>query len=108
VGIFIYYRTARLVFAFNSSSITPFNSASTVAIERARHKEKQRRDHRNQDRMPSIIKTTVFVAGLVAVASALPAQPKLSTRQNSIYNLAKRQNAAAAALGLADVDILQL
>ena len=58
--------------------------------------------------MPSIIKTTGVLAGLIAAVSALPAQPKLSTRQNSIYELAKRQNAAAAALGLADVDILQL
>ncbi|KAI1178455.1 ferritin-like domain-containing protein [Nemania sp. FL0916] len=57
--------------------------------------------------MPSIVKTTGFLAGLVAVVSALPAQPILSTRQNHIYDLAKRQNAAAAALGLADVDILQ-
>ncbi|KAI0443922.1 ferritin-like domain-containing protein [Xylaria telfairii] len=57
--------------------------------------------------MPSIIKTTGALAGLVAIASALPAQPKLSTRQTGIYHVAKRQNAAAAALGLADVDILQ-
>ncbi|KAI0414124.1 ferritin-like domain-containing protein [Xylaria grammica] len=57
--------------------------------------------------MPSITKTTAVLAGLVAAVSALPAQPKLSARQNSIYQLAKRQNAAAAALGLADVDILQ-
>ncbi|KAI0403227.1 ferritin-like domain-containing protein [Xylaria palmicola] len=57
--------------------------------------------------MPSIIKTTGVLAGLAAVASALPSQPKLSTRQNSIYHLAKRQNAAAQALGLQDVDILQ-
>ena len=58
--------------------------------------------------MPSIIKTTGVLAGLAAVVSAIPAQPMLSTRQNDIYKLAKRQNAAAAALGLADVDILQL
>ncbi|KAI1305694.1 ferritin-like domain-containing protein [Xylaria venustula] len=57
--------------------------------------------------MPSIIKTAGVLAGLVAAVSALPAQPRLSTRQTSIYHLAKRQNAAAAALGLADVDILQ-
>ncbi|KAK5631036.1 hypothetical protein RRF57_006751 [Xylaria bambusicola] len=57
--------------------------------------------------MPSIIKITGVVAGLVAAVLALPAQPKLSTRQNSIYELAKRQNAAAAAAGLTDVDILQ-
>lgn len=57
--------------------------------------------------MPSIIKTTAALAGLAAIVSALPAQPKLSTRQSDIYHLAKRQNAAATALGLADVDILQ-
>ncbi|KAI0157389.1 ferritin-like domain-containing protein [Xylariaceae sp. FL1272] len=57
--------------------------------------------------MPSIMKTAGAVAGLIAVASALPAQPKLSTRQEHIYQLSKRQNAAAAAAGLTDVDILQ-
>ncbi|TGJ85754.1 hypothetical protein E0Z10_g3006 [Xylaria hypoxylon] len=57
--------------------------------------------------MPSIIKTTGVLAGLMAAVSALPAQPKLSERQTDIYQLAKRQNAAATALGLADVDILQ-
>ncbi|KAI1199611.1 ferritin-like domain-containing protein [Nemania serpens] len=57
--------------------------------------------------MPSITKITGALAALAAVVSALPAQPKLSTRQTDIYHLAKRQNAAAAALGLADVDILQ-
>ncbi|KAF2971918.1 hypothetical protein GQX73_g1684 [Xylaria multiplex] len=57
--------------------------------------------------MPSIIKTTGVLAGLVAAVSALPAQSQLSLRHNDIYQLAKRQNAAAAALGLADVDILQ-
>ena len=58
--------------------------------------------------MPSIMKTVGVVAGLAAVASALPAYPKLTSRQTHIYNIAKRQNAAAAALGLQDVDILQL
>ncbi|KAI1115918.1 ferritin-like domain-containing protein [Nemania sp. NC0429] len=57
--------------------------------------------------MPSFAKITGALAGLAAVVSALPAQPRLTTRQNDIYHLAKRQNAAAAALGLADVDILQ-
>ncbi|KAH9988965.1 rds1p-like stress response protein [Xylariaceae sp. FL0662B] len=57
--------------------------------------------------MPSIMKTVGVVAGMAAVACALPAQPKFTPRQNHIYKLAKRQNAAAAALGLADVDILQ-
>ncbi|KAI8964899.1 ferritin-like domain-containing protein [Daldinia sp. FL1419] len=57
--------------------------------------------------MPSFKKTMGVMAGLAAVACALPAQPRLTTRQNQIYSIAKRQNAAAAALGLADVDILQ-
>ncbi len=59
--------------------------------------------------MPSITKTLgVVVAGLAAVSSALPAIPKLSKAQMKMYDLAKRQNAAAAALGLTDIDILQL
>ncbi|AEO62898.1 uncharacterized protein THITE_2084410 [Thermothielavioides terrestris NRRL 8126] len=58
--------------------------------------------------MPSIKKTIgVVVAGLAAVSSALPAHPKLSKAQLKMYEHAKRQNAAAAALGLTDVDILQ-
>ncbi len=56
--------------------------------------------------MPSLksIVSTVVV-GFVAIASALPAQPKLSERA---LNLMTRQNAAAAAAGLNDVDILTL
>lgn len=57
--------------------------------------------------MPSITKLTGALAGLAAIASAMPAQPKFSPRQSQIYTLAKRQNEAAAALGLQDVDILQ-
>ncbi|CAJ2508160.1 Uu.00g093460.m01.CDS01 [Anthostomella pinea] len=57
--------------------------------------------------MPSIMKTAGALAALAAVACALPAQPKFTPRQHHIYSVAKRQNAAAAALGLADVDILQ-
>ncbi len=59
--------------------------------------------------MPSFTKTLgVVVAGLAAVSSALPAFPKLSNTQMKMYDHAKRQNAAAAALGLTDIDILQL
>lgn len=59
--------------------------------------------------MPSIQKTFgAVVAGLAAVASALPAVPKLNENQMRMYEHAKRQNAAAAALGLTDIDILQL
>ncbi|KAK3327507.1 ferritin-like domain-containing protein [Cercophora scortea] len=58
--------------------------------------------------MPSFTKTLgVVVAGLAAVASALPAYPKLSRSQMKIHDFMKRQNAAAAAAGLTDVDILQ-
>lgn len=58
--------------------------------------------------MPSIIKTAGLVAGLIAAASALPSVPKLSASQVKMYEFGKRQNAAAAAAGLTDVDILQL
>jgi hypothetical protein len=59
--------------------------------------------------MPSFKKTLgVVVAGLAAVSSALPAIPKLTRSQMKMYEHAKRQNAAAAALGLTDIDILQL
>lgn len=58
--------------------------------------------------MPSIIKTAGLVAGLIAAASALPSIPKFTESQMKLYEYSKRQNAAAAAAGLTDVDILQL
>ncbi|CAP73196.1 uncharacterized protein PODANS_2_6030 [Podospora anserina S mat+] len=58
--------------------------------------------------MPSFTKTLgVVVAGLAAVASALPSIPKLNKAQLKMYQHAKRQNAAAQALGINDLDILQ-
>ncbi|KAK3378549.1 ferritin-like domain-containing protein [Podospora didyma] len=58
--------------------------------------------------MPSITKTFgVVVAGLAALASALPSVPKMTRSQLHFHEIAKRQNAAAAALGLTDIDILQ-
>ncbi|KAL8418922.1 hypothetical protein RB594_002217 [Gaeumannomyces avenae] len=58
--------------------------------------------------MPSIMKTaSLVVAGLAAVATALPAGPRLNGNQMKLYELSRRQNAAAAAAGLTDVDILQ-
>ncbi|KAB5575589.1 ferritin-like domain-containing protein [Coniochaeta sp. 2T2.1] len=57
--------------------------------------------------MPSFTKTLgLAVAGLAALASALPGHPKLTPAQAKIY--AKRQEtaAAAAAAGLNDFDIL--
>jgi hypothetical protein len=59
--------------------------------------------------MPSL--KSIFAAavvGLAAFAVALPALPKLNARAVSAYNLARRQNAAAAAAGITDIDILQL
>ena len=58
--------------------------------------------------MPSMMKIAGAAASLAALVSAIPAQPRLTPRQTEIYELSKRQNAAAAALGLQDVDILQL
>ncbi|KAJ1329075.1 ferritin-like domain-containing protein [Microdochium nivale] len=57
--------------------------------------------------MPSFSKIVGLVAGFAAVASAFPAVPKLNAVQTRMYELAKRQNAGAAALGISDVDILQ-
>lgn len=59
--------------------------------------------------MPSIKKILgVVAAGLATVASALPAQPKLSFRAMKAYDLARRQNPATGLPdGLGDVDILQ-
>ncbi|EGS20957.1 uncharacterized protein CTHT_0027960 [Thermochaetoides thermophila DSM 1495] len=58
--------------------------------------------------MPSLRKTFgTIVAGLVALTSALPAAPKLTKNQLKLWELAKRQNEAAAAAGLTDIDILQ-
>jgi hypothetical protein len=48
---------------------------------------------------------TALVAALATLASAVPSP---SSRDMQQYQLAKRQNAAAAAAGLTDVDILQL
>jgi len=48
------------------------------------------------------------VLGFAAFGAALPAQPKLSESAVSHYDLARRQNAAAAAAGINDIDILQL
>lgn len=54
------------------------------------------------------MKTAAIIAGLAAMASALPAAPKMTERQMKIYNLQKRQTAAEQALGITDIDVLQL
>jgi hypothetical protein len=56
--------------------------------------------------MPSF--KAAVVSLLAATAAALPSVPKFSERQLEYHAVAKRQNAAAQALGLGDFDILQL
>jgi hypothetical protein len=58
--------------------------------------------------MPSIKSIFSVVVGFATLAIAIPAQPKLSSRAVAHYDLARRQNAAAAAAGITDIDILQL
>lgn len=56
--------------------------------------------------MPSL--RTAAISLLAATAAALPSMPRLTARQLQYHDVAKRQNAAAQALGLDDFDILQL
>lgn len=56
--------------------------------------------------MPSF--KTIAVVLLASTASALPSSERLTSRQLHYHDLSKRQNEAAAAAGLTDVDILQL
>ncbi|KAK2071727.1 hypothetical protein P8C59_006131 [Phyllachora maydis] len=59
--------------------------------------------------MPSMLKSVgVAVAGLAAMSSALPAQPKFTRSQMKIHEFMKRQSAAETAAGLTDIEILQL
>ncbi|TFB04150.1 Protein rds1 [Trichoderma ghanense] len=55
--------------------------------------------------MPSF--KAAVVSLLAATAAALPSVPKFTERQLEYHAVAKRQNAAAQALGLGDFDILQ-
>ncbi|KAL7893760.1 ferritin-like domain-containing protein [Trichoderma sp. SZMC 28014] len=55
--------------------------------------------------MPSL--RTAAISLLAATAAALPSMPRFTTRQLQYHDVAKRQNAAAQALGLNDFDILQ-
>ncbi|RFU28319.1 hypothetical protein B7463_g8029, partial [Scytalidium lignicola] len=59
--------------------------------------------------MPSIRKIVGTVAvGMVAVASALPAQPKLSNYARKVYDLSTRQaTSTGLPAGLTDIDILE-
>jgi hypothetical protein len=58
--------------------------------------------------MASISLKSALVATLAAVATAMPAAPRLSERQLKIHQAMKRQEAGAAAAGITDPDILQL
>jgi hypothetical protein len=59
--------------------------------------------------MPSIRSIIgAAIVGCATLGAALPAQPKLSEGAVNHYDLARRQNMAAAAAGITDIDILQL
>lgn len=60
--------------------------------------------------MPSIKQIIGAVAlGFISITSALPAQPKLSSRLLKSFDLVTRQNPATGVPdGLTDVDVLQL
>lgn len=58
--------------------------------------------------MAGITLKSALVAGLMAVASALPAVPRLTPRQQKIHDIMRRQSAAEKALGITDFDVLQL
>lgn len=64
--------------------------------------------HFNIDNMAGITLKSTLVAGLAAVASAMPAFPRFSDRQLKIHDIMRRQSAAEAALGINDFDVLQL
>ncbi|KAL7795364.1 ferritin-like domain-containing protein [Trichoderma ceciliae] len=55
--------------------------------------------------MPSFKAAAISL--LAGTAAALPSMPRLTARQLEYHDVAKRQNAAAQALGLNDFDILQ-
>lgn len=50
----------------------------------------------------------IVALSLAFSASALPALPRLSPSAVKRYDMARRQNAAAAAAGINDIDILEL
>lgn len=56
--------------------------------------------------MPSL--KIAAIAALVAATSALPAGPSFTPQQLRYHELSRRQNEAAVALGLGDLDVLQL
>jgi hypothetical protein len=58
--------------------------------------------------MPSFKTAVLSAFAAAASVSALPSSIRLSGRQLQYHDLAKRQNAGAAAAGLNDFDILQL
>lgn len=58
--------------------------------------------------MAGISLKSALVATLAAVATAMPAAPRLSERQLKIHQAMRRQQAAGQAAGITDPDILQL
>lgn len=58
--------------------------------------------------MASISLKGALVAALAGVSMALPAVPRLTANQLKIHEVMKRQSAGEMALGITDVDVLQL
>lgn len=59
--------------------------------------------------MPSLKQVFGAAAGLATLASALPAQPRLSSRALKAYDISARQLASTGLPpNLTDIDILQL
>jgi len=109
------------VIPFNINTFTSTTKLVFASLRLSSQEQKRKRrksyGERNKEKlgiirntkMPSFIKTVgTVVAGLATLASAAPAAPKLTRSQMKIHDVMKRQNAAAAAAGLTDIDILQL
>lgn len=58
--------------------------------------------------MPSFSKLALWATTLVSLTTALPSAVKLTDRQLKYHTASKRQQEAAVALGLGDIDVLQL
>lgn len=58
--------------------------------------------------MPSFGRLALWAASLASMATALPGAVKLTDRQLKYHQASKRQQEAAVALGLGDLDVLQL
>lgn len=58
--------------------------------------------------MPCLANLALWATSLAALTSALPSSVRLTERQLQYHTVSKRQQEAAVALGLGDLDVLQL